>query len=141
MEAWEHLQPVVKNYIARACRDGLVSLSPTEQVVYLVWCYPGAINNGGHASFFYNSYGEFAQETVAALQELGMPEYADVLRKAIVQFPGQRVPRNIDERNRLFNSLPERAHSAMGECDSAFYALGDEALMARLLEYWRCGAA
>ncbi len=137
MEAWEYLQPVIDVLVPRAHQQGLVSLSPTEQIVYLVWCYPGAVNNGGHASFFYNSTGQFAAETVTALQQLGEPEYAQILSRAIEQFPKCIVPHGIEERNEKFNALPARAHDVMEDCDNTFYALGDARLMARLLAFWQ----
>ena len=141
MEAWRDLQPVINELISRVEGDGIASLSPSEQVVYLVWSYPGAVNNGGHSSFFYNSYGQFAAETVAALQKLGAPAYARLLSRAIEQFPRGNVPRDIDERNTVFGALPSRAHDVMEQCDSQFYALGDELLLAKLLSFWRAAAA
>ena len=63
-----------------------------------MWSYPAAINNGGHASFFYNSYGEHAHETVQALNEVGASEYAAILNRAIDLFPARHIPRGIDER-------------------------------------------
>lgn len=47
--------------------NGCESLHPADRTVYLVASYVAAVNNGGHASFFYNSHGEFAHETVEAL--------------------------------------------------------------------------
>jgi len=141
MEAWQYLQPVMDTLVPKVAKHGLGSLSPSEQVVYLVWSYSGAVNNGGHASFFYNSYGQFAAETVSAFRELGAPEYAQVLNRAIEQFPHSAVPHDIDKRNTVFNDLPSCAHQVMEKCDGQFYALGDERLFAQLLSFWRGRAA
>jgi hypothetical protein len=141
MEASQYLQPVVSEFISRVTRHGLSALSPTEQVVYLSWSYCGAVNNGGHASFFYNSYGEFASETVAALREAGLLEYGQVLSKVVAQFPGSAVPHEIEKRNKVLNALPGSAHRIMEQSDSQFYALGDELFFNRLFSYWRARAA
>jgi hypothetical protein len=141
MEAWEHLQPVVDVLIRRAVERGLQTLSHVEQNVYLVWCYPAAVENGGHASFFYNSYGEFAIETVQALHATGCADYAEILEYAIKQFPKSHVPRDIEERNDAFNAIPEAGHTAMESCDSEFSELGSDELFTRLLRYWRQRAA
>ena len=137
MESWQYLQPVVEVLIPRVARQDLASLSESERIVYLVWCYLGAIDNGGHSSFFYNSCGQFAAETASALHKLGAAEYAQILGEAVGQFPGRIVPRDIDERNNVFNSLPHHAHAVMEECDNQFYALGDQPLMEQLLAYSR----
>jgi hypothetical protein len=141
MEAWRHLQPVVKPLIDRALSDGLGSLTNIEKNAYLVWCYPAAIGNGGHASFFYNSYGEFANETVDALLKTGLVEFSHILMRAIKQFPDAHVPRELDERNDAFNRLSDDAHDVLEKCDAAFFQRGDDDIFDRLWDYWRQCAA
>ena len=126
--------------IHRVGNDGLESLTNVERNAFLVWCYPAAVNDGGHASFFYNTYGDFAHETVTALRETGLVEFSHILALAISQFPDARVPRELDDRNAAFDSLSHEAHDAMGECDKAFFELGDVAIMDRLWDYWRQSA-
>jgi hypothetical protein len=72
MEVWQRLQPVIDSLIPKVAQHGPNSLTPAERVVYLVWSYTGAVNNGGHASFFYNSYGQFATETVTRMRARGV---------------------------------------------------------------------
>lgn len=137
MEASQYLQSVIDVAIPRLARQGLGALCRAEQVVYLAWSYAGAVNNGGHASFFYNSYGEVAEETESALLELGLHDYAQILTRSIDQFPGRVVPRDSEMRNAAFDALPPHGHEAMEECDRRFLALGDERLFQQLLAYWR----
>ena len=141
MEAWERLQPVVEALVSRVTEQGLTVLSPTERNTYLTWCYPSAVDNGGHASFFYNPYGQFANETLHALRDIGALQYAEILQRAIRQFPKAYVPVDIVERNTTFNSLPAKAHREMESCDKAFFRLGSDRLLSRLLEYWTSRAA
>lgn len=114
----------------------MAALSLAERSVVLVWSYSVAINDGGHASFFYNSYAEHAHETVQALNEVGASEYAAILKRAIDLFPGGHIPRSVDERNALLESLPEEADQVMETLDDDFQALGDAELMDRLLKFW-----
>ena len=136
MEPFRSLQLVVNALAPRAFAEGLSTLSRRERNIYLCWCYPAAVDNGGHASFFYNSTGEHAKETVEALLEVGAPAYATILNRAIAQFPGRDVPANLKQRNTVFAKLSSAAHSQMEACDNAFLALGSEALLGRLHEYW-----
>jgi hypothetical protein len=140
MEAWKQLQPTIDRISPMAFERGMSALSPAERSVLLVWSYPAAINDGGHASFFYNSYGEHAHETVQALHEVGAPEYAAILNRAIDLFPARQIPRGTEERNASLDSLPEAAHQAMETLDDEFYVLGDDALMDRLLKFWNNAA-
>lgn len=102
-----------------------------------MWSYPAAINDGGHASFYYNSQGEFAHETVQALHDIGASDFAQVLSKANDLFPGQQVSRDFDERYEMFMALPDSAHKIMEQLDEKFYTLDDgDELISRLLKYW-----
>lgn len=141
MEAWKQLQPTIDRIAPLAFARGIDALSLAERCVLLVWSYGLAINDGGHASFFYNSYGGHALETVEALKEVGAPEYAAILRRAIELFPAGRIPHDIEERNALLESLPDDADQIMERLDNEFYALGDDELMDRLLKFWNNRAA
>ncbi|MBL0924157.1 MAG: DMP19 family protein [Sphingomonadaceae bacterium] len=136
LESWEHLQPTINRIVPLAIDSGLSALSSAEQNTFLVWSYSGAICNGGHASFFFNSYGEYANETVTALTAVGLPEFASLLSRAINLFPNSFVPIEIDERNTAFQNLPEAAHDNMDALDDDFFKFGDGYLMDSLVAYW-----
>ena len=130
------LQPVINRIVPIRFERGLQALSPAERNVFLVWCYPAAVNDGGHASFFYNTQGEFAHETVQALEEIGAPEYGKLLDRAIDLFPDRSVPRDIEERNAALSALPDDSDERLEKLDDEFYALGDDELLSRLTVYW-----
>jgi hypothetical protein len=136
LEAWEHLQPTIDHLVPLVADGELSVLSPTEQNIYLVWCYGAAICNGGHASFFYNYGGVYAHETVEALAEVGLPEFASLLGQAIDSFPNRIVPFEIEERNVVFNNLPPCAHDKMNLLDQDFFLMDDNYLMDSLFAYW-----
>jgi hypothetical protein len=127
-ESREVLQPVINRIVPVAFERGLDALSQPERNVFLVWGYPVAVNDGGHASFFYNSFGEHAHQTVAALEKVGAPALAALLRQAIDLFPGGQIPRDIDERNDALDALPDEAGEVMERLDEEFFGLGSEKL-------------
>ena len=141
MEPWEHLQPIIDRLIPLALDRGLDAITPAERDLFLAWTYPGEVDNGGHASFFYNHAGEFAHETVQALHNVGAPEFAAILSKAIDLFPERHVPRDIEECNEVFNTFSDEAGEMLEQLDQEFYALDKGAeLMARLLRFWNAHA-
>jgi hypothetical protein len=129
------LREVEQNIFSNARAD-YASLDHAQRIVYLVACYVAAVNNGGHASFFYNSPGELASETVEALLETGVASQAKLLQQCIRQFPRSFVPSGIDERNVAFNSLPDRAHNIMEICDRKFYLESKDERDKRVLAFW-----
>ena len=134
---WKQLQPIIDRIVSLKSERGMEALSTAERAILLVWAYPAAINDGGHPSFFYNSYGEYAHETVQALRDIGAPQYAAILSRAIDLFPARRVPRNIDERNKSFDALPEEAYDVMDSLDNEFYTLGHDELLERAIAFWK----
>lgn len=137
VEAWRQLQLTIDRIVPMALEHGLAGLSPAERVVLLVWTYSFSVDNGGHASFFYNSYGEFAHETVVALEDVGASAYARILGRAIQQFPDGKVPQGLDARNDALNALPDDCNEVFERLDADYYLQGSDELMERLLVYSR----
>ena len=143
MKAWERLQPVIDRIVPIACEQGATELTEAERTVYYVWCYAGEVCNGGHWQFFFNSAGGFAFETVEALRQIGAPEFAKLLDRTINIFPDRRVPRGLEERNQILESLPDQVDSSprdpgeiIEKADAEFSRLTDDALLDRLVAYW-----
>jgi hypothetical protein len=107
-----------------------------------VWCYGGEVLNRGHPQFFFNSAGQYARETVEALRRVGASEFAGLLSEAITMFPEGHIPRDLLERNAALDKLPEESEDRWRELDDEFLRLDrDEAIMRKLLEYWRTAHA
>ena len=83
---------VMNNCDAKAERVGLTSLTEVERVVVLVSRANFEIELGGFDSFYYNSSGDKAVQTVAALQVIGATQAASTLREANSLFPGALPP-------------------------------------------------
>src|SRR6185503_5730178 len=64
----------------------------------VVWL-EASVDNGGFASFFYNSYGDFTPETLEALSRIGASEAEQLLRLAMAVFGPDGPSRDQDARN------------------------------------------
>ncbi|MFO0899102.1 MAG: DUF4375 domain-containing protein [Pirellulales bacterium] len=76
----------------KAQRVGLAGLTEAERVVVLVSRANFEVELGGLSSFFYNSAGNHAAETVPALEAVGATKAAAALRTAMDKFPGGCPP-------------------------------------------------
>jgi hypothetical protein len=68
-------------------------LDPRQRAAHLVFWYESEVQNGGHFQYFANQSGERADETVSALEAIGAPAHADVLRRALARWQAyERLP-------------------------------------------------
>jgi hypothetical protein len=92
-------------------------LLPCEFNAHLFLNYVGNVGNGGHAQFFLNPVGAFANETLDALNELGFIEIGEILSNAISLFPNGLVPRDCQERGVMIQSFPPIAFTRWDQMD------------------------
>ena len=108
--------------------NNIDKLSAAEKCFYLVYQLEGEINNGGFSQFFYNSSGDFANDTAAALREIGADKAADIYDKALAAFGGT-VSKNRSERNiRLNDAISNSIIEILNQCDIEFYKYPDDLL-------------
>lgn len=84
------------------------------------------VNNGGFNQYFINSSGEFAHQTIQSLKRIGANTTADILQKAIDQFPDKKVPQDRDERNELVEQIEATANEVWNELDQQFFQYTDD---------------
>lgn len=89
---------VMNSCDAKAQRVGLKRLTKAERVVVLVSRANFEIELGGLDTFYYNSAGDEAVATVAALETVGATHAASTLREANALFPGGSPLRDREER-------------------------------------------
>jgi hypothetical protein len=70
----------------REQRVGFGQLSKTEQTVLCLDGVEREVNNGGFDQFYFNSAGDHAQETPAALRRIGAPQMAAIVDQANAAF-------------------------------------------------------
>jgi hypothetical protein len=92
------------------------------------------INNGGFNQYFSNSTGDTVHETIFSLRAIGADKTAEILQKAIDQFPDKKVPKDRDERTEIVEQIEEVANEVWEELDQQFYKYEDD-LNALNIEY------
>lgn len=107
--------------------EHLERLSPEARLVFVLWNFDGEIHNGGFDQFFFNSLGDQCEEILGYLDKVGAVNCHRMLRSAMAQFPGGRVPKDRTERQELLVAITESESvgDAFNELDSEFYRYED----------------
>lgn len=106
-------------------RSGFESFSKPEKVLYAVFCLETEINNGGFEQYYFNSSGNYAIDTPAALEEIGAFRTAELVQEANSSFPGGSPPRNWDERIKRAELVSDEISARWDELDNRFYEYVD----------------
>jgi len=116
------------NFIGELCSygDDMDKLTEQQKQFYYNQCLEREINNGGFNQYFFNSSGDFANKTVQSLQTIGANKTADILQKAIDQFPNSNVPEERTERQEILDQIQETADLVWEELDQKFFTYEDD---------------
>jgi hypothetical protein len=106
--------------------DPYFGLLPCEHAVHLFLNYQGDVGNGGHAQFFMNPVGAYANETLLALKDLGFQKAHGILSRAVAAFPAQNVPKDWKERNDLVESFSDEVFALWSRLDRELYAVSSD---------------
>lgn len=117
--------------------ESLDGLSPEAQTFYLCDILEMQVNNDGFVGFIFESYGQWAPETVDALETIGAPQTADILRRAIALLPDGVCPRDYTQRNDLLFEDEDKYYTAYNALDEEFYAYPDGVLSDLYVTYAR----
>ena len=121
LERDEDIAREVGYYVLRKMeREGFERLSRAEQVVGCLTELEMEVNNGGLDQYYWNSPGDHALETVAALRELGATFTATLLAEANAAFGHDGPDKGRDQRWTQMDSLPEQARALWFELDGRF---------------------
>jgi hypothetical protein len=117
----------IDNFIGELCEygDDYSKLTEQQKLFYFNQNLEREINNGGFNQYFYNSSGNYAHETVISLKEIGANKTADILQKAIDEFPNKNVPKDRDERIEVIEKIEDNANNKWEELDKQFYQYED----------------
>lgn len=103
-------------------QDDFDLLTPDERIWFNVETLIGQADNGGLISFYYNSYAERVNETIADLEKLGAADIADFLKQINALFPNGQPSSDIDERNDVISSWPDGKYTPLFDSlDDKFY--------------------
>ena len=101
--------------------------SNAEKTIYIVYQLEAEVNNGGFDQFLFNSSGDFANETAAALRSIGAEQAAAICDRAFLAF-GHPIPEDRTEREAFLDDAPDEIDDILSQCDSDFYAYPDNLL-------------
>jgi hypothetical protein len=104
----ERIDPWITKYIS----FGPQALTPLEAVGVGVWMLDAEVNNGGFDQYYFNSAGDLAIQTVAALKSIGAVKTAVLLACANEEFPEATPPTDRAERQRVLDEIREVARFA-----------------------------
>jgi hypothetical protein len=97
-------------------------MSDAERVFICIWQLEAEVNNGGFAQYYTNSSGDLASAAPAALESIGAPHTASIVRAANALFPaGPSADR--ESRESAFDALAE---DAFEELDERFLAYEED---------------
>ncbi|MFA4869624.1 MAG: DMP19 family protein [Pedobacter sp.] len=116
------------NYIGELCSygDEMEKLTEQQKQFYYNQCLEREINNGGFNQYFFNSSGNFAYLTVLSLRTIKANTTADILQKAIDQFPNKKVSPDRAERQAILEQIQEVANPTWEELDQKFFDYEDD---------------
>ncbi|WP_028044056.1 DMP19 family protein [Candidatus Stoquefichus massiliensis] len=116
------------NVISEKCENGdlINELNGIERIFYLCQTFESEMNNGGIYHFYQSVSGNFANETVEALLEIGAKHTALILDKGNSLFKEGIVPEDQDARIEEIENLDYRDVSWLfDELDREFYLYED----------------
>lgn len=85
--------------------------------------YTGDVGNGGHAQYFWNSYSDHVVDTLAALDEIGLPKFRSILEEALTIFEDGTPPKDKSQRERIVTNLRDENFIFLQQCDHALYEI------------------
>jgi hypothetical protein len=110
------------------------SLNEYEKNVLFIEMLEGQVNNGGFDQYFFNSTGEYAHETLKALEEIKANQIAEILNSAIKAFPTLPIPKDTEQRRELMEDIPKNISETWDKLDDEFYEY-PENLAGLVIEY------
>jgi hypothetical protein len=108
------------NLVGKAMKD-YNSLTKNERIWFNLRVLIDSFNNGGLASYYYNSGAENVYETIEDLQILGLDKLATIIKKYNeILFHDTKVPKDINERNEIVSKLDEKTDSLLQDIELDF---------------------
>ena len=119
---------------ARNQKLGFAGLTSVEQTFHCVWSVEAEVNNGGFDQYFWNSSGDVVHEAPGALERIGAPKAADIVRRANAVFKDGKPPQDRNMRQQELEAAGQTAHDKLDKLDREFYKCPDN-LEALLLQF------
>jgi len=117
----------IDTYLNKKCEygDKIDRLNESQKVLLIVENLEREINNGGFNQYYFNSSGNYANETIDALNKIGANKTAEIVEKANSEFKNGTVPKDRVERQNELELIEEKAEENWNKCDYEFYEYQD----------------
>lgn len=109
----------------RAARVGYAGLTQPERTFYCIWWLEAEVNNGGFDQYFFNSAGDNAEDTVAALGRIGAHRSAGILKRAMAVFASGVPSRDRLARQTQLQAMGTDQREQFKALDAEFYKYSD----------------
>jgi len=115
-------------YLNKKCEYGekVNLLNNSQKVLWIIENLEREINNGGFNQFYWNSSGNYANETIDALILIEAYKTAEIVKKANSEFKNGSVPKDRAERQNELELIEENAEENWNNLDSEFYEYNDD---------------
>ncbi len=106
--------------------DNIELLSGEQKVFFFNQIFEREVNHGGFEYFFWNSSGNFVHEVLESLKQIGANKTLGLLQAAINEFPGGKVPTDINERQSLIEKIEDEANPKWDVLFNSFLEYEDD---------------
>ena len=104
-------------------RLGWTNLTDTERRLIAVYAMEGEISDGGFDEYFFNPTGGDADVALAGLNDMGASAAAELLQRAMAQFPGGKPPADYAKRQEVLGKIEATAKPLWSKYTSEYYHL------------------
>lgn len=128
MERRDMIVMEIDTYLNKKCEYGekIDGLNESQKVLLIVENLEREINNGGFHQFYFNSSGNYANETIDALTKIGANKTVEIVKKANLEFKKGVVPKDRVKRQNELELIKEKAEENWNKCDLEFYEYNDD---------------
>lgn len=112
---------------------GYAALKPVEKVIYCMDGLLKEMENGGFVQFFRQQAGDYAADTLLALEQIKAKVSASLLEQMLAFFPAGEAPSDVDEREEIFDQIESEYGDEITDLDDLFYDSGENLVGLTLL--------
>ena len=107
-------------------KRGWDNLSDTERRLIAVDAMNEEVLDGGFKQYFSTRLGSDVEITLAGLKEMGATGTAEIVERAMAQFPGNRPPLDDDQRSAVMDKIQANAGPVWEKCDHDYYEFKED---------------
>ena len=128
MERRDMIITEIDIYLNEKCEYGekIDRLNESQKILLIIKNLEREINNGGFNQFYWNSSGDYANETIGALVNIGANKTAEIVKKANSEFNNGTVPKGRIERQNELELIENKAEENWNNLDLTFYGYNED---------------